>query len=409
MSQWAIEVRNLSKCYQIYDRPQDRLKQALFRGRKQFFRSFWPIQELSFDIHRGEVVGLIGANGSGKSTLLQMICGVLRPTAGTIHVHGRIAALLELGSGFNPEFTGRENLVLNATILGLTPEQITERTDAILAFADIGDFIEQPVKTYSSGMVVRLAFAISSFVDADVLVVDEALAVGDVGFQAKCLDRMEKLMAQGTTVILVAHDVQMIKKYCDRVLYLRAGQLVFDGSPEEGTERYLNECMERGVAGSAVSRKTTTESDALIRFGSDAGEILSVKLTAGSHHGEKVVVQQNERVTVDICARVDERVQHPRLQLTIRDHRGYNLYGFNERYGGGTLQRKDNGDLRVRYSFVASLQLGEYAITVRLDDCKSDVDCRLLDKCVGVATFVVNGDRNFDAVVDLQGRLEAYP
>jgi lipopolysaccharide transport system ATP-binding protein len=400
-----IKVSNLSKCYQIYANPSDRLKQALWRGKKQFYQAFWPLQDVSFEIGRGEVVGLIGANGSGKSTLLQLVCGILQPTSGSVHVDGRIAALLELGSGFNPQFTGHDNLHMNAALLGLSKAELNERYQDIVDFAGIGDFIHQPVKTYSSGMVIRLAFAISSFVNADVLVVDEALAVGDASFQAKCLERMERLMQQGTTILLVTHDAQMVKKYCDRVLYLRQGRLVYDGDAEEGTEIYLHESREQSAASHAISRKINN--DASLAFGSAHGEITRVELSAGGQQGRSVVVKQGERVTLDISAWADETVQHPSLQMTVRDRRGYNLYGFNQRYGGQTLERDEQGLLRVRYSFDARLQAGQYIITVRLDNSSSPSSVELVDKRVGIADFVVSApEKRFDAVLDLDGRCE---
>src|SRR5271170_3493027 len=212
----AIRVSSLSKCYHIYDKPADRLKQTLLRGRRQYYREFWALKDVSFEVRRGEAVGIIGRNGSGKSTLLQLITGTIKPTTGEIEANGRIAALLELGSGFNPDFTGRENVYLNGAILGLTKRQIDERFDQIVRFADIGPFIDQPVKTYSSGMVVRLAFSIAVHVDASILVVDEALSVGDVAFQFKCLHHLESLLERGVTILLVSHDVQLVKGYCTR-------------------------------------------------------------------------------------------------------------------------------------------------------------------------------------------------
>ena len=196
----AIRIQNLSKCYHIYDKPRDRLMQMLARGRKQYFREFWALKEVSLDVKKGETVGIIGRNGSGKSTLLQMICGTLNPTSGSIQANGRIAALLELGSGFNPEFTGRENVYMNGSILGLSKEEIDSRFDDIAAFADIGEFIEQPVKTYSSGMMVRLAFSVAINVEPEILVVDEALSVGDEIFQRKCFSRIEAIRAGGATI-----------------------------------------------------------------------------------------------------------------------------------------------------------------------------------------------------------------
>lgn len=242
----AISVNNLSKCYQIYDTPRDRLKQ-FFAPRvrqitgqtpKQYFREFWALKDVSFEIKKGETVGIIGRNGSGKSTLLQMICGTLNPTSGSIQTHGRVAALLELGSGFNPEFSGRENVYMNGAVLGLSTEEIDQRFGEIEAFADIGDFIEQPVKTYSSGMYVRLAFAVAINVDPDILIVDEALAVGDEPFQRKCYAKIERIRDSGATVLLVTHAVTIITQMCSRALLLDHGGRLFMGNPKLAVESY---------------------------------------------------------------------------------------------------------------------------------------------------------------------------
>jgi lipopolysaccharide transport system ATP-binding protein len=244
----AIRVQNLSKCYQIYERPHDRLKQfVLPRLRhmaglepKQYFREFWALRDVSFEVEKGETVGIIGRNGSGKSTLLQMICGTLNSTSGSIQTKGRVAALLELGSGFNPEFTGRENIYMNAAVLGLSNEEIDERFDDIAAFADIGQFIEQPVKIYSSGMAIRLAFSISASIDPEILIIDEALAVGDIRFQAKCFNRLNKLKECGTTILLVSHSTDQIVKHCDRGVLIDSGQLVGIGLPKDITNKYMD-------------------------------------------------------------------------------------------------------------------------------------------------------------------------
>lgn len=236
-SDFAIKVENLSKCYHIYDQPQDRLWQMLMRGRKQFYREFWALKDVSFEVKKGETFGIVGRNGSGKSTLLQMICGTLNPTSGTIQTNGRIAALLELGSGFNPEFTGRENVYLNASVLGLSRKEIDERFDKIIEFADIGDFIEQPIKTYSSGMVVRLAFAVIAHVDADILVIDEALAVGDVIFTQKCMRFIRDFKKNGT-LLLVSHDQNAVANLCDAVLWLVTGSMKEIGATAEVLTKY---------------------------------------------------------------------------------------------------------------------------------------------------------------------------
>ncbi|HEY9527568.1 MAG TPA: ABC transporter ATP-binding protein [Anaerolineales bacterium] len=232
----VIEVKNLGKSYHIYKRPQDRLKQSVLprlqqiigSTPKRYFHEFWALRDVSFEVHKGETIGIIGRNGSGKSTLLQLICGTLSPTTGTIRTDGRIAALLELGSGFNPEFTGRENVYLNGAILGLSKEEIDARFDDIAGFADIGEFIEQPVKIYSSGMVVRLAFSVQAMVDPDILVVDEALAVGDEKFQRKCFTRLEELKSRGTSILFVSHSGVQVVELCDKALLLeRGGRLLY--------------------------------------------------------------------------------------------------------------------------------------------------------------------------------------
>jgi lipopolysaccharide transport system ATP-binding protein len=235
----AIQVRNLSKIYSIYNRPQDRLKQSVIpRLRKlvgkppnRYFHEFWALRDISFDVRQGETVGIIGRNGSGKSTLLQIICGTLSASIGTVTTQGRIAALLELGSGFNPEFSGRENVYLNGAILGLSKEEIDTRFDNIARFADIGEFIEQPVKIYSSGMVVRLAFAVQAMVDPDILVVDEALAVGDEKFQRKCFARLEELKSKGTSILFVSHASPQIIELCDKALLLERGERLMFTQP----------------------------------------------------------------------------------------------------------------------------------------------------------------------------------
>jgi len=242
----AIRIKNLSKCYQIYETPRERLKQFILPSLKrwvrqlpkQYFHEFWALKDVSFEVKKGETIGIIGRNGSGKSTLLQMICGTLTPTSGSIQTNGRIAALLELGAGFNFEFTGRENVYMNAAVLGLTKEEIDARFDDIAAFADIGQFIEQPVKTYSSGMVVRLAFSVAINVDPEILVVDEALSVGDELFQRKCFSRIEAIKSSGATILFVSHSGSTIVELCDRAILMDMGEKLAVGSPKQIVGRY---------------------------------------------------------------------------------------------------------------------------------------------------------------------------
>jgi lipopolysaccharide transport system ATP-binding protein len=236
----AISVKNIGKCYEIYSKPHHRLFQTLLHGRKQFYKEFWALQNISFEVKKGECVGIIGRNGCGKSTLLQVIAGTLATTTGSAQVNGRVAALLELGSGFNPEFTGRENIYMNGTVLGLSHKAIDDKFADIVAFADIGEFIDQPVKTYSSGMMVRLAFAVVAHVDADVLIIDEALAVGDAFFVQKCMRFIRKFM-ETKTVLFVSHDTAAVVNLCDRVIMLEQGEVKYLGNAKEVTEKYLED------------------------------------------------------------------------------------------------------------------------------------------------------------------------
>lgn len=245
-SELAIDVRNVSKCYQIYGKPSDRLKQALYPRVQRvvgtqagkYFREFWALRDVSFSVRPGEAVGIIGRNGSGKSTLLQLICGTLAPTAGEIETNGRIAALLELGSGFNPEFSGRENVYMNGAVLGLSEAEIAERYERIVEFSEIGDFIDQPVKTYSSGMYMRLAFAVQAHIDASIVIIDEALTVGDVFFRQKCYARLDRLREDGAAILLVSHSMPDIEQYCERAVLLDHGVMRFIGSAPEAAKHY---------------------------------------------------------------------------------------------------------------------------------------------------------------------------
>ena len=234
----TIKAEQLSKCYKVFSSPRARLAQGLWRGRRTFYEPFWALRDVSFQLEAGQTMGVVGRNGSGKSTLLQLLCGTLTPTSGTVAIEGRVAALLELGSGFNPEFTGLENIYLNAALLGLSQDETDASLDAILGFADIGKFVHQPVKTYSSGMALRLAFAVQANIKPDVLVVDEALAVGDEFFQRKCFKHLKSLKANGTSILLVTHNCGQILQHCDQAMLLNKGQLEFLGQPKSITTIY---------------------------------------------------------------------------------------------------------------------------------------------------------------------------
>lgn len=248
----VIRANQLGKCFHIYNKPQDRLKQFFSLNQKKYYREFWALQDVSFSVHKGGSFGIIGRNGSGKSTLLQMLCQTLTPTAGNVEVNGRIAALLELGAGFNPEFTGKENVYMNGAILGFSRKEMDARFDEIIAFADIGDFIDQPVKTYSSGMFVRLAFSVQAHVSPDILIIDEALSVGDIFFQQKCAKRMQYLREQGTTLIFVSHDMGTVRDLCENAVYLKSGKMIYCGPSIEAIRKYY---AESGASDVIVEKK----------------------------------------------------------------------------------------------------------------------------------------------------------
>src|SRR6476659_3952014 len=256
----ALRVESISKQYRIYNRPSDRLKETVTRGRWKAHREFWALKNISFEVEAGTTTGIVGPNGSGKSTLLQIITGTLEPTHGNVDYDGRIAALLELGAGFNPEFTGLENCYLNASLLGFSRRETEALLPEIERFAEIGQFIHQPVKTYSSGMYVRLAFAIASSVDPDILVIDEALAVGDAVFQHRCLRRIKELNERGATVLFVSHDTAAVRALCNRAILLNAGQMIADGTPTDVLNDYQRIVMEREEAYDAAATEASVES-----------------------------------------------------------------------------------------------------------------------------------------------------
>jgi lipopolysaccharide transport system ATP-binding protein len=353
-TEYAIEVSNLGKSYQMYERPSDRLKQMLMRGRKQYFKEFWALKGVSFQIKKGETVGIIGRNGSGKSTLLQMICGTLNPTEGEVKVSGRVAALLELGAGFNPEFTGVENVYMAASLYGLSKEEIDQRFDAIIAFADIGEHLFQPVKTYSSGMYVRLAFAVIAHVDADILVVDEALAVGDAVFTQKCMRFIRKFKESGT-LLFVSHDMGSVLNLCERAVWLHGGQIRQMGQAKNISEAYLQYTFEQTTEANIVMEKVAncekTNIDVVSEFCSvvnyetnlqvknnlsDAngwktgyGEITSVDIVVMQTEGKSDLLQGGEIVKLIIKAIAHKDFDNPILGFSVKDRLGQELFGEN--------------------------------------------------------------------------------
>ena len=401
----AISVKNLSKCYEIYSSPSSRLKQFIvpkvkrLLGKKtvNYYREFWALKDISFEVKRGETIGIIGTNGSGKSTLLQMICGTLTPTTGTVQTHGRVAALLELGAGFNPEFTGRENVYLNATVLGLSIEEIDARFDAIAAFADIGEFIDQPIKTYSSGMSVRLAFAVQSQIDPDIFIVDEALSVGDAKFQAKCFDRLRQLKENGTCILLVTHSSEQIVTHCTQAILLSKGVQLEAGKPKDVVNRYLDllfgkektvvaqaDTVEKGGAQNILptskpdSYQLSTTNDSFstrpgynpheYRWGDGTAMILDYFFAADDAHYPSAV-SSGQNLTLAVAVKLLKDFHRPILGITIKTKEGVTVYGANTE----TLGCKEFSDasdigavIQTTTEFKCNLAAGDYFISLGL-------------------------------------------
>lgn len=375
----AIRVSGLGKSYLIYERPHDRLLQMLWRGRRRYFREFHALSDVNFEIKRGETVGIIGRNGSGKSTLLQILCGTLSPTTGTIEVNGRVAALLELGAGFNPEFSGRENVFLCASLYGLTDTETAARFDQIVAFADIGNFVDQPVKTYSSGMFVRLAFAIVAHVDADILVIDEALAVGDVFFVQKCM-RFLRAFSQKGTLLFVSHDTAAVVGLCSRAIMLEAGRQVRTGTPKEVSEHYLALLNDfapaaeplpsdaQGLARSSAPDEPTLPSVSVNDFGSGLSRIVSVSLVDAAGAAVSTFAG-GEAVRLIVSGVATEAFRQPMVGFLIKDRLGQAVFGDNT-YASSRGRQIDVAPgmrLRAQFDFVLpTLQSGDYSLCVSI-------------------------------------------
>lgn len=401
----VIRVEGLSKHYQIYDTPRDRLKQFVLprlqrlsrRPVRQYFHEFKALDDISFEVRRGETVGVIGRNGSGKSTLLQIICGTLAPTTGNVETRGRIAALLELGSGFNPEFTGRENVYLYASVLGLKTDEIAARFDSIEKFADIGEFIEQPVKTYSSGMVVRLAFAVIAHVDADILVIDEALAVGDAFFVQKCMRFLRRFMEHGT-ILFVSHDTSAVVNLCNHAIWLAHGRICFQGSSKDASERYLAAMFESEQGSPAMPPSPRRPADTpnqpetvrdmrmdfinttplrndieaftfkpdAAHFGQGGASIASVRLSDDAGNRLNWVVG-GENVNLDIACEAHAALHGPIIGFFVKDRLGQTLFGDNTylSYAQEPLWVDPGQTFHAQFTFrMPVLPPGDYSIAV---------------------------------------------
>ena len=373
----ALRVEKVSKQYRIYDRPGDRLKESLTRGLLSRHKEFWALRDIDFEIEAGTTVGIIGPNGCGKSTLLQIISGTLAPTHGDVWHEGRIAALLELGAGFDPEFTGVENVFMNASLLGLSRRETEKLFPAIERFAEIGEFLYQPVKTYSSGMYVRLAFAIAASVDPDILIIDEALAVGDAVFQHRCLRRIKELHERGTTVLFVSHDAAAVRALCSRAILLKAGRVVEDGKPNEVLNHYQKMVMERektyeaeanslapGERPQSADDKTLPPPSYSYRHGDRSAEIIGAELldTTGTHVD---VVESGTTLSLRVAVRFLRDIEDPVVGFLIRNRLGIHAYGTNTKEQQVDFEAVGRGEtIEVTFSFDCWLGIDQYSISL---------------------------------------------
>ncbi|MDR5786616.1 ABC transporter ATP-binding protein [Caballeronia sp. LP003] len=433
-SEQPIVVENVSKCFPIYDRPHDRLLQLLWGKRRNYGREFWALRDISFSVGRGETVGIVGKNGSGKSTLLQMICGTLSTTTGNIRVKGRVGALLELGSGFNPEFTGRENVYMSAAVLGLSRAETEHRFDDIVSFADIAGFIDQPVKTYSSGMALRLAFAVQSQIDPDVLIVDEALAVGDARFQAKCFDRLKRLKENGTSILLVTHSSDQIVNHCTRAVLLDGGNLVMQGAPREVVNRYMDllfgrerEEAERNspeliVAGTSehgtdrnplslthdVFAEKSGYNQHEYRWGDGAASILDFSLEADGHADPQFIIC-GQTVRLSVSVRFNREVVRPIFGITVKTKEGVTVAGTNSELLSSETHTHGMGvpgsGVVVHMNFQCQLATGDYFISLGVASRNTETIVPH-DRRYDAVHFSVAPTRRFYGLVDLDMKMD---
>lgn len=436
----AISVQDVTKVYKLYEKPIDRLKESMSLTHKEYHKDFFALDKLSFDVQKGQTVGIIGTNGSGKSTILKIITGVLSPTTGTVEVDGNISALLELGAGFNADYTGIENIYMNGTMMGFSREEMDAKMQDILDFADIGDFVKQPVKTYSSGMFVRLAFALAINVEPEILIVDEALSVGDVFFQAKCYRRMEEMMKNGTTILMVSHDMGSIIKYCDKVVLLNRGEFVAEGeaghmvdlykkilanqlddledelrqenggdAPEEEKEKpagAVQKLLSEGKSecSGPLMKEKLTINPTLQEYGDGRAEIMDFGLLDQKGSVSNLLLK-GEMFSIREKIRFRANLEMPIFTYTIRDKKGTDLTGTNTMFEGADIKPVRSGDIyEVEFRQKMNLQGGEYLLSMSCTGYENGehvVYHRLYD----VASITVISNKNTVGVYDMESRV----
>ena len=413
----VIQVKNLTKMYKLYDKPSDRLKEALGLTRKKLYKEHYALRDVNFDIQEGECVGIIGTNGSGKSTILKIITGVLTPTQGEVKVDGRISALLELGAGFNMEYSGLENVYLNGTMIGFSKEEIDARLDDILEFADIGDFIHQPVKTYSSGMFVRLAFAVAINIDPEILVVDEALSVGDVFFQAKCYHKFEEFKKQGKTILFVSHDLSSVSKYCDRVILLNKGVKLDEGSPKQMVDLYKQLLVGQDPVKQQEAdkeKKAAVQSEGtgnfqanpnMLEYGNRMAEIIYFEVLDDRGMLSNTIEKGTE-FKIRMKVHFNEDIQEPIMAYTFKNIKGTEITGTNTMFEKAQVARSGAGDeCTVTFTQNMDLQGGEYLLSFGCTGYK-DGDFTVFHRLYDACNITVVSSKNTVGFYDMNSRIE---
>ena len=411
MSEFAIQVKHLDKMYKLYNKPSDRLRETL--GFKVPVREHYALRDVNFQVERGETVGIIGTNGSGKSTILKIITGVLNPTAGEVKVDGRISALLELGAGFNMEYTGIENVYLNGTMMGFSKEEVDARLQDILDFADIGDFVYQPVKSYSSGMFVRLAFAVAINIDPEILIVDEALSVGDVFFQAKCYRKFEEFKKMGKTIIFVSHDLSSISRYCDRVILLNKGVKLEEGSPKQMVDMYKQLLVGQDPAKAEEKKEEQKESWSqqfqvnpnMLEYGTKLAEIVDFAVLDDKDRCTNTIEKGSSfRIRMKVVFHQD--IQEPIMAYTFKDIKGTEITGTNTLFEKKSVEHSQAGDsCTVTFEQEMFLQGGEYLLSfgcTGYKDGEFTVFHRLYDAC----NITVVSNKNTVGFYDMNSKVE---
>lgn len=427
MAEHAIEVKNVTKIYKLYEKPIDRLKESLSPSHKSYHKDFHALNGISFTVEKGQTVGIIGTNGSGKSTILKIITGVLTPTSGEVSVDGKISALLELGAGFNSDYTGIENIYMNGTMMGYSRKEMDEKLQDILDFADIGDFVYQPVKSYSSGMFVRLAFALAINVEPEILIVDEALSVGDVFFQSKCYRRMEEIRKSGSTILMVTHDMGSIIKYCDKVVLLNQGEFVAEGPAGKMVDLYkkilagqfetpeeeVKEAGRKDFSGEAASpvetalmKEKLTINANRTEYGDGRAEIFDLGLLDARGNVTNLLLK-GESFTIKERIRFHAELEAPIFTYTIKDKKGTDLTGTNTLFEGTQIQPVKRGDVyEVSFTQRMTLQGGEYLLSMSCTGFEGGehvVYHRLYD----VANLTVISNKNTVGIYDMEPEVEA--